>query len=73
MPSQMTPVNQRDSEWIDAFVDRLYGELPNVSPRTLRAVIAGIQDDKELRDLSGQAAAERWLRRSRSAAPSPAA
>ena len=69
---KMPPI-QSDPEWIDAFIERLRIELPNVSPRTLRAVTTAIWDDTELRALPGRAAAENWLRRSGSASPAPGA
>ena len=60
---------QRDQEWISAFVERVQVNFQNVSPLTLRAVVTGISGDKALRGLSGRAAAERWLERSRSTPP----
>ena len=69
---KMPPI-QSDPEWIDAFIERLRIELPNVSPRTLRSVTTAIWDDAKLRTLSGRAAAEHWLRRSPSAPHAPGA
>lgn len=65
----MTLVNRRDPQWIDAFIERVHDELPNVSTLTLRALTREVWDDKELRGLAGRAAAEHWLKRSRSGLP----